>query len=117
MMQLRLDQVTKSFDGHRAIDGVQLAIENVRALVLIGPSGSGKSTLLRILAGLEFPDSGAVEINGEPMHFAEPELLRHRRVLRAITATSDVAAWLVEDRFWGEASGAALAKSAVHVVQ
>ena len=81
MMQLRLDQVTKSFDGHRALDVVNLTLENVRVLVLIGPSGSGKSTLLRIIAGLELPDSGTVEINGESVHFAEPELLRHRRTI------------------------------------
>jgi polar amino acid transport system ATP-binding protein len=80
-MQLRLDQVTKSFDGHRALDIAKLALQNVRVLVLIGPSGGGKSTLLRIIAGLEYPDSGTVEINGEPVHFAEQDLRRHRRTV------------------------------------
>jgi polar amino acid transport system ATP-binding protein len=80
-MQLRLDHVTKCFDGHQALDIAGLALENVRVLVLIGPSGGGKTTLLRILAGLEYPDSGTVEINGRPVHFTEQDLRQHRRTV------------------------------------
>src|SRR5262249_46348247 len=48
-----------------------------------------------------------------------PALLRHRRALRAITATTDMAAWLVEDTFWGDPAGHAvrLAQGAGRVVQ
>ena len=78
-MKLKLDQITKSFDGHRVLDSVSLELEQVHSLALIGPSGGGKSTLLRIIAGLEVPDSGEVKINGESLRYDEPSLLRHRR--------------------------------------
>src|SRR5271166_4529538 len=78
-MNLTLRNLCKSYPGHRALDGVSFAVENARSLTLIGPSGGGKSTLLRIMGGLEYPDSGEVELNGERVTFTEEALLRHRR--------------------------------------
>jgi polar amino acid transport system ATP-binding protein len=52
--------------------------------VLIGPSGGGKSTLLRVIAGLEYPDTGVVEIDGEPVEFQEDALLKHRRTIGVV---------------------------------
>ena len=78
-MKLSLRGLSKYFGGHLVLDAISLDLEKVHTLVLIGPSGGGKSTLLRIIAGLEFPDSGDVEINGQPVVFREEELLRHRR--------------------------------------
>ena len=66
------------------MDGVDLELENTRALVLIGPSGGGKSTLLRVIAGLEYPDAGAVAINGERVVYEEEALLRHRRTIGTV---------------------------------
>jgi polar amino acid transport system ATP-binding protein len=83
-MKLTLDQVSKSFDGHLVLDAVSLALEKVHTLVLIGPSGGGKSTLLRIIAGLEMPDRGVVEINGEQIVFQEEALLRYRRTVGTV---------------------------------
>jgi polar amino acid transport system ATP-binding protein len=83
-MKLRLDQVSKSFDGHVVLDRVSLSLEKVHTLALIGPSGGGKSTLLRIIAGLEFPDSGEVEIDGNPIMFREEALLKHRRTVGTV---------------------------------
>ncbi len=83
-MKLRLDEISKHFDGQRVLDAVSLALEKVHTLVLIGPSGGGKSTLLRIIAGLEFPDAGAVEINDERVVFEEDSLRRHRRTIGTV---------------------------------
>ncbi|MBI4664131.1 MAG: amino acid ABC transporter ATP-binding protein [Verrucomicrobia bacterium] len=78
-MKLKLARVSKSFDGHRVLDEVSLSIEKAHTLALIGPSGGGKTTLLRIIAGLEYPDAGEIEINDRRMVFEEEDLLRHRR--------------------------------------
>jgi polar amino acid transport system ATP-binding protein len=78
-MKLSLTNLHRAFGSHRALDGLSLECENTGSLVLIGPSGGGKSTLLRVLAGLERPDSGTVEINGAPLVFEELPLLQHRR--------------------------------------
>jgi polar amino acid transport system ATP-binding protein len=83
-MKLKLDRICKKFGGHLVLDEVSLELENVHTLVLIGPSGGGKSTLLRIIAGLEFPDSGGVEINGDRVAFAEEKLLAHRRTIGTV---------------------------------
>ena len=83
-MKLRVNQISKKFNGHAALDGASLDLEKVHTLVLIGPSGGGKSTLLRVIAGLEFPNSGEVEINGERVVFEETFLLKHRRTVGTV---------------------------------
>ena len=83
-MNLRLRQLVKRFDGPLVLDGVSLSLDGVRTLVLVGPSGGGKSTLLRILGGLEHPDSGEVELDGERIVFSEAALLRHRRTVGTV---------------------------------
>jgi polar amino acid transport system ATP-binding protein len=83
-VKLTLNRIVKRFDGHVVLDGISLSLEKVHTLALIGPSGGGKSTLLRIIGGLEYPDSGGVEINSEPVVFTEEALLRHRRTVGTV---------------------------------
>jgi len=65
MAELRGRDLTKIFpDGTRALDGVSFVARPGRVLTLLGPSGCGKSTLLRIVAGLEQPNSGTLELDG-----------------------------------------------------
>jgi polar amino acid transport system ATP-binding protein len=78
-MHLRLTEVVKRYNDVAALDGVSLQLSEAASVVLIGPSGGGKSTLLRVLAGLEMPDQGSVEIDGEPLLYTEESLIRHRR--------------------------------------
>ena len=59
-MKIRLDNVVKTFDTFRAVHGVSLDIESGELVALLGPSGSGKTTILRMVAGLEYADSGKI---------------------------------------------------------
>ncbi len=60
-----LRHVTRSFGATRALDDVSLDIARGEILGLIGRSGAGKSTLIRCLNGLERPDSGSIEVDGQ----------------------------------------------------
>src|SRR3954453_15614724 len=64
-MAIAVRRVTKRFGDFTALDNVSLAIPGGSLTALLGPSGSGKATLLRIIAGLEQPDDGDVNILGE----------------------------------------------------
>jgi ATP-binding cassette subfamily F protein 3 len=57
-----LSGVTKAYDGHVILTGVDLAIERGRKVAMIGPNGAGKTTLLRMLAGSLEPDAGTIEL-------------------------------------------------------
>jgi putrescine transport system ATP-binding protein len=61
---LRIDRVTKKFGDVYAVDDVSLEIFRGEFFSLLGSSGCGKSTLLRMLAGLEYPSSGRIYIDG-----------------------------------------------------
>src|SRR3546814_208031 len=62
---IKLQAIAKRFGAFTALNDINLNINKGEFLALLGPSGSGKTTLLRIIAGLEFPDSGQVSFDGE----------------------------------------------------
>ena len=64
MIAIELQAVSKSYNGRLVVDGLSASIERGERLVLLGPSGCGKTTIIRLVAGLEVPDSGAINING-----------------------------------------------------
>ena len=67
----------------KAVDEINLEIEESEFIAIVGKSGSGKTTLLNILAGLEKPDSGTVEINGKDiskMDRDEMAIFRRREI-------------------------------------
>jgi sulfate/thiosulfate transport system ATP-binding protein len=63
-MSIVVRNVSKRFGDYVAVDDVSLEVEGGSLTALLGPSGSGKSTLLRIIAGLEWPDSGEILLSG-----------------------------------------------------
>ncbi len=82
--------------GLPVLDGVDIDLVRGELVSLVGPNGSGKSTLLRCLAGLAKPQSGVVELDGEPLSSASPlqRALRVAVVPQYLPSLFDV---LVED--------------------
>lgn len=64
---VRLDGVRKEYGDTAALDGVCLQIRAGEAVAVMGPSGCGKSTLLNMVAGLDRPTSGTVEVHGQDL--------------------------------------------------
>ena len=65
MPSLEVSEVTVSFGGRRALDGVAIAAERGRVTGLIGPNGAGKSTLFDVICGLRKPVAGRVALDGK----------------------------------------------------
>lgn len=80
-MNLEIKNLTKSFGKEIVLKNLNLEIEDVHSLAIIGPSGGGKTTLLRILAGLEKPDSGEVFVNGQKIPFDDGDLNEYRKTV------------------------------------
>ena len=66
MIQVR--ELVKSFDGFRALDGLNITVPKGAVYGLVGPNGAGKSTVIRHLAGIYRADSGEVLVGGEPVY-------------------------------------------------
>jgi ABC-type Fe3+/spermidine/putrescine transport system ATPase subunit len=69
---VELQDVTKRFGDHVAVDGVDLEVRDGEFLSLLGPSGCGKTTTLRLIAGFERPDAGSIRIGGRDVASLPP---------------------------------------------
>ena len=76
---LRLRGLRKSFGEVVAVDDLDLDVPEGATCALLGPSGCGKTTTLRLIAGLERPDAGTVEIGGEEVAGATRAVPAERR--------------------------------------
>jgi NitT/TauT family transport system ATP-binding protein len=73
MSKVVIDGVSRAFGATRALERIDLGIEDNDFLCILGPSGCGKSTLLRIVAGLEAPGTGRVLLDGQPVERPGPD--------------------------------------------
>ena len=70
MNVIELENVSKSFGDHRAVDDLSLAVPKGSIYGFIGPNGSGKTTTLRMIMRIYFPDAGTIRVLGEEAHGA-----------------------------------------------
>src|SRR5438132_5272443 len=96
-MSIEIHNVSKRFGSFVALDDVSLEIPDGSLTAVLGPSGSGKSTLLRIVAGLERPDSGSVELAGEDATALAPQrrgvgfVFQHYAPFKHMTVAKNIA--------------------------
>ena len=69
---IRLNGISKSFDGETVLDNLSLEIHDKEFMTLLGPSGCGKTTTLRVIGGFENPDEGDVYFNGKRINDVPP---------------------------------------------
>ncbi len=72
MSGVRVENLVKQWGDFRAVDGVSFEASEGTLTVLLGPSGCGKSTILRLIAGLEFAESGSVLIDNQDVTQSDP---------------------------------------------
>ena len=96
---LQLKNISKSFGKVQANSNVSLDLYEGEILSLLGENGSGKTSLMNIVAGIYFPDSGSVEIKGEPVKITSPKdafkykigmVHQHFKLVDIFTATENV---------------------------
>src|SRR2546426_5578863 len=97
---LVLDQVTKRFAGHTAVDGLSLSVPTGAIYGLLGPNGAGKTTTIRMILDIIEPDAGSVRLFGEPgggrTHTARIGYLPEERGLYRKMRVLDVLVFLAE---------------------
>ena len=96
-MSIEVRNIVKKFGDFAALDHVDLTVPHGELMALLGPSGSGKTTLLRIIAGLDWPDSGEVAFDGENALSRAPGersvgfVFQHYALFRHMTVFENVA--------------------------
>ena len=96
-MSITTQGVSRRFGDFAALEEVSVEIPSGSLTALLGPSGSGKSTLLRVIAGLERPDAGAVEIDGRDATDLPPQrrgvgfVFQHYAAFKHMTVRENVA--------------------------
>ena len=99
MTKISVNEVTKCYAGHTALDRISIDIPEHCIYGLLGPNGAGKTTLIRILNQITMPDTGQVLINGEPLgqrHVASIGYLPEERGLYKKMKVGEQAIYLAE---------------------
>ncbi len=99
MSKIAVNEVTKRYGDHTALDRMSIGIPEQCIYGLLGPNGAGKTTLIRILNQITAPDSGEVRINGETLcqkHIARIGYLPEERGLYKKMKVGEQAIYLAE---------------------
>ncbi|MCZ4519342.1 ATP-binding cassette domain-containing protein [Rhodococcus ruber] len=75
-MILEARNLAKSFGGVQALRDASISIRAGEVVAVVGDNGAGKSTFIKTLSGVHEPDSGVLEVLGEPQHFTSPQQAR-----------------------------------------
>lgn len=78
---LELVDVTRSFPGVLALDGVSFDVRRGEVHALVGENGAGKSTLINVLSGVLQPDAGRIRLDGQDVELRDPVNARHRGIV------------------------------------
>lgn len=96
-MSILIENLTKNFGKLKVLDHINLEIKTGSLIALLGPSGSGKSTLLKIIAGLEYPDSGRIWLTGKDTNFLSIQdrqigfVFQNYRLFKHLTVLQNIA--------------------------
>jgi phospholipid/cholesterol/gamma-HCH transport system ATP-binding protein len=86
---IKINNLYKSFNGHKILEGVSAEVGAGETLAVIGPSGCGKSTLLKLILMLELPDSGQILINDRDIsRLNEDQLVKVRQKIGMVFQSS-----------------------------
>jgi phospholipid/cholesterol/gamma-HCH transport system ATP-binding protein len=86
---IEINNLYKSFNGKKVIDGIDVTVKKGETLAIIGPSGCGKSTLLRLIIGLFPPTSGEIIVQGKNIvTLDKEELVKIRRNIGMVFQSS-----------------------------
>ena len=79
---IKLEHISKTFPGVKALDNISLTIKHGEVHALVGENGAGKSTLIKVLAGNYKPDEGGrIMIDGETFDSLTPRLSLHKGIV------------------------------------
>jgi len=70
---LKMEGISKSFPGVKALDNVDFALRKGEIHAIVGENGAGKSTLIKVITGVYEEDAGRIALNGMPIHFKSPK--------------------------------------------
>lgn len=96
---LKVRDLHVHYGGIAALSGVSLSVNQGEIVAVLGANGAGKSTCLRAISGLVRPQSGAIELDGEPIHATAPEKItrhgvahvpEHRRIFAPLSVADNL---------------------------
>jgi branched-chain amino acid transport system ATP-binding protein len=80
---LRIEDLHKSFDDFKAVNGAHLTVEKGQLVAVIGPNGAGKTTLFNLITGQLQPDNGKILLNDEDISKLPPHVICRKGVARS----------------------------------